>query len=122
MSEEKKSFQPWNLILIVVCVVGFSGGVYLLNTTINTRFDSVDLAVSGGLDKTAMTLDRMDDKLGSLKESIKALEAKLAAPPPPPPAPVDPAAAPADATAPAPAAPAPPPAPAAPAPAPAPKE
>jgi hypothetical protein len=31
MNEVKKSFQPWNLILIVVCVAGFCGGIYLLD-------------------------------------------------------------------------------------------
>jgi hypothetical protein len=109
MNEVKKSFQPWNLILIVVCVVGFCGGIYLLNLTINTRFDAVDQALTAGMSRTAMTLERIDGNVTDLEVAFKVIQEKMAAPvpPPPPPAPTDEAAA-----APAAAAPAPAPAPA----------
>jgi len=108
MNEAKKGFQPWNLLLILVCVAGFFGGLYLLNFTINTRLDAVDTGLAGGLSKTSMVLDRIDNKLNAVQAAMKDMEQKMAAPPPPPPAPVDPAAAaaavpaPADAAAPAP--------------------
>jgi hypothetical protein len=95
MNEAKKSFDPWRLILIVVCVVGFSGGIYLLNTTINTRFDAVDAAVTGATNTTSMSLDRIDGKLAAIQASMKEMEQKMAAPvaapPPPPPEPAAPA-------------------------------
>jgi ribosomal protein L12E/L44/L45/RPP1/RPP2 len=95
MDEAKKSFDPWRLILIVVCVVGFSGGIYLLNTTINTRLDAVDAAVTGVMNTTSMSLDRIDGKLVAIQASMKEMEQKMAAPiaAPPPPAPADAAAA-----------------------------
>ena len=102
MNEVKKSFQPWNLILIVVCVVGFCGGIYLLNLTINTRFDAVDQALTAGMSRTAMTLERIDGNVTDLEVAFKVAQEKMAAPVPPPPAPTDAAVA-----APAPAAPAP---------------
>ena len=105
MNETKKGFQPWNLLLILVCVVCFCGGVYLLNTTINARFDAVDQAVMGGMTTTSKVIDRIEDKLVDLQASAKAMEAKIAAPvaPPPPQVASDDAAAPAAAAAPAPA-------------------
>jgi len=93
MNETKKSFQPWNLILILVCVAGFVGGIYLLNFTTNSRFDVVDASLKGGLSKTSIMLDRIDGKLSKIQAKMEEMETKMAAPPPPPPAPVDPAAA-----------------------------
>jgi len=105
MNETKKGFQPWNLLIILVCVVGFCGGVYLLNTTINARFDSVDLAVSGSLSMTSKAIERIEDKLANIQTAARAMEAKMAAPvaPPPPAVISDDAAPPAPAPAPAPA-------------------
>jgi hypothetical protein len=103
MNEPKKSFQPWNLLLILVCVVGFVGGVYLLNTTINARLDALDTAVTGGLGTMSKAVERIDTKVTDIQADLKVLEAKMAAPPPPPPppAPIDPAAPPAAPPAPA---------------------
>ena len=80
MDEAKKSFQPWQLILILVCVVAFGGGLYLLNEAIGTRFDSVDQAVTGGTDTILKTVERVDNKVMALQEDMKAMEAKMAAP------------------------------------------
>ena len=93
MDETKKSFQPWNLILILVCVAGFVGGIYLLNFATNSRFDAVDASLTGSLSKTSIVLDRIDGKLSEIQAKMEAMETKMATPPPPPPAPVDPAAA-----------------------------
>jgi ribosomal protein L12E/L44/L45/RPP1/RPP2 len=68
------------LILILVCVVAFGGGLYLLNEAIGTRFDSVDQAVTGGTDTVLKTLERVDNKVVSVQDTLKAMEAKMAAP------------------------------------------
>ena len=82
MNEAKKGFDVWRMILILVCLVGFVGGIYLLNTTINTRFDAVDATGDGNAQTTAMAIKRLDNKLTDLLASVEALEAKVAAPPP----------------------------------------
>lgn len=87
MNEAKKGFDLWRMILILVCLVGFIGGIYLLNTTINTRLDAVDATGDGNAQTTAMAIKRLDNKLAEVLASVKALEAKVAAPPAPPPAP-----------------------------------
>jgi hypothetical protein len=100
MNDAKKTFDPWRLVLILVCAVGFIGGIYLLNLTINTRFDAVDSAVTSGSGTTAMTLDRIDNKLSNIENMMNEMTAKMAPPPPPPAPPADAAAAPAAAPAP----------------------
>jgi len=87
MNEAKKSFDPWRLILILVCAVGFVGGIYLLSTTINTRFDSVDgtnSSVSSNVSEMSTAIKRIDNTVADMKEMMTAMEAKMAAPPPPP--------------------------------------
>lgn len=99
MNEAKKSFDPWRLVLILVCAVGFIGGIYLLNLTINTRFDAVDGAVTSGTGTTAIVLDKIDKKVSDIQTRLDEMSAKLAAPAPAP----APAEAPAPEAAPAPA-------------------
>jgi len=88
MNEAKKSFDPWRLILILVCAAGFFGGIYLLSTTINTRFDSVDgtnTRVSSDVSEMSTAIKRIDSTVTDVQEMMKAMEAKMAAPPPPAP-------------------------------------
>jgi len=92
MNDAKKSLDPWRLVLILVCMVGFIGGIYLLNLTINTRFDTVDQAVTGSTGTTSMSLDRIDTKLSAMQKQLDDMAAKMAPLPPPPPPPADAAA------------------------------
>ncbi|MDD5309284.1 MAG: hypothetical protein PHU25_18370 [Deltaproteobacteria bacterium] len=80
MDEAKKVFQPWQLILILVCVVAFGGGLYLLNGAIESRFDSLDTAVTGGTDTAIKAIERVDTKVVAVQDALKAMEAKMAAP------------------------------------------
>ena len=93
MAEEKKGSGIGNVILIVLSLAVFAGGVYFLFNAITGESESMTKDLGAKIDNANQKLVSIDASVNRLNRIVKEIQTKLETPPPPPPAPVvDPAA------------------------------
>ena len=88
MNDAKKSVEPWQLIMILLLVIAFFGGLYVVSQTITSRLEAVEASVDGKTDMLKNSIDALNSKLDRMRAMHQA---KLAAPPAPAAAPAAPA-------------------------------
>ncbi len=62
MTDNKKKMEPWQLILILLAMGAFFGGVYFLNQAVDTKLTSLENTVSAKTDTLMKALDRLEAK------------------------------------------------------------
>ena len=88
MNDEKKSVEPWQLILILVLLLAFFGGLYVTNQSISAKLDAIEASVNATKDILKLTIDKVDNRVESLQKKMNARAAAAAPVPAPAPAPV----------------------------------
>lgn len=87
MNESKKSIEPWQLIMILLLVIAFFGGLYVVTQTITSQLESIAGSVDAKTDTLKMSIDALGAKVDRLREARHA--AATAPAPAPAPAPAD---------------------------------
>ena len=87
MNESKSKMEPWQLLLIVVLVLSFFGGGYVLQQAIGVKLDSLETTIAGKTDSIKIAIERLENKFDVVKAAHKAalvvpaVPAPVAAPP-----------------------------------------
>jgi len=83
MSDDKRKMEPWQLIMILLLVVAFFGGIYFVNEAVSARLDGLDTALESRTNTLMLAIDRVDNKVESVKNAVQA-QAQAPAPAPAP--------------------------------------
>lgn len=73
MNEGKSKVQPWQLVLILILVLAFFGGLYVMNEAITTKLDNIAAAVEANGDMIKFAREGLGSKVDRLS-SDKAAE------------------------------------------------
>ncbi len=84
MSTEKSNVEPWQLILIIVLMIAFFGGLYVVNQAISARIDSLETTIDGKIEMVGRNVERLENKL--MRQAAERKAAAAAIPPQPVPA------------------------------------
>ena len=84
MNDSKNTMEPWQLILILVIVVSFFGGLYLTNQSISAKLDSVEANVKATKETLKMKIEGLDNRLDMMMAKHAAAGPPVAAPAPAP--------------------------------------
>lgn len=86
MAESSKKMEPWQLILILILVVAFFGGLYLMNQAISSQLDSIETAIDIKTQSVKSSVDGLGAKVDRLSAAMAAAMEKHTAQPQTPPA------------------------------------
>ena len=59
MSNEKSSVEPWQLILIIVLMIAFFGGLYVVNQAISAKIDSMEFTIDSKIEMVGRNIDQL---------------------------------------------------------------
>ena len=60
MSNSSKSIEPWQLLLIIILVAVFFGGLYGLNQAINAKLEEHETIMEGKLEMIDRNVERLE--------------------------------------------------------------
>ena len=70
MNDAKKTMEPWQLVLILVLILAFFGGLYVTNQSISVKLDAVEQSVNSNKDALRSAVDRLENKMESLHRQV----------------------------------------------------
>lgn len=66
MNEGKSKVQPWQLVLILILVLAFFGGLYVMNEAITTKLDNIAKAIDANGDLLKLAREGLGSKMDRL--------------------------------------------------------
>jgi hypothetical protein len=67
MAEGSKKMEPWQLILILILVLAFFGGLYLMNQAITSQLESIEGAIDAKTETIKSGIDSVNRRLDNLR-------------------------------------------------------
>ena len=80
MAEGGKKMEPWQLILILILVLAFFGGLYLVNQTISSQLDTIENAIDVKTQTLKSSIDNINQRLDNMRAMHAASKAAAPAP------------------------------------------
>lgn len=84
MADNSKKMEPWQLILILILVLAFFGGLYIVSQTITSQVEALETAVDAKTESIKSGLDNINRRLDLMRSA--QLQAAASAPAPEEPA------------------------------------
>lgn len=67
MAESSKKMEPWQLILILILVLAFFGGLYIVNQTIASQVEALENVVESKTESIKSSIDNVNRRLDLMK-------------------------------------------------------